>query len=101
MTMEVIHIHIIRPMARSRDRKSTRLNSSHVSISYAVFCWKKKTRGTSEAGLLGDCAWASANRGAARGHGSAGFAGGGPRVGRRPDAVEPLLPACPAYSATL
>src|SRR5699024_12253730 len=28
--------------ARSRDRKSTRLNSSHVSISYAVFCLKKK-----------------------------------------------------------
>src|SRR5437868_14688930 len=27
-----------------RDRKSTRLNSSHVSISYAVFCLKKKTR---------------------------------------------------------
>src|SRR5699024_7029174 len=26
-----------------QDRKSTRLNSSHVSISYAVFCWKKKT----------------------------------------------------------
>ena len=25
-----------------RDRKSTRLNSSHVVISYAVFCWKKK-----------------------------------------------------------
>src|SRR5207249_8128500 len=25
-----------------RDRKSTRLNSSHVSISYAVFCLKKK-----------------------------------------------------------
>src|SRR5207249_12265756 len=25
----------------SRDRKSTRLNSSHVSISYAVFCLKK------------------------------------------------------------
>src|SRR5207249_6466397 len=25
------------------DRKSTRLNSSHVSISYAVFCLKKKT----------------------------------------------------------
>src|SRR5690625_6484042 len=25
------------------DRKSTRLNSSHVAISYAVFCWKKKT----------------------------------------------------------
>src|SRR5690625_5682571 len=27
----------------SRDRKSTRLNSSHVAISYAVFCLKKKT----------------------------------------------------------
>src|SRR5438067_9114735 len=28
----------------NRDRKSTRLNSSHVSISYAVFCLKKKKR---------------------------------------------------------
>src|SRR5699024_12438174 len=28
------------------DRKSTRLNSSHVSISYAVFCLKKKTKTT-------------------------------------------------------
>src|SRR6266571_1441388 len=28
---------------RTRDRKSTRLNSSHMSISYAVFCLKKKT----------------------------------------------------------
>src|SRR6266487_5425669 len=28
--------------AVSRDRKSTRLNSSHPSISYAVFCLKKK-----------------------------------------------------------
>src|SRR5690625_2927070 len=28
----------------SRNRKSTRLNSSHVAISYAVFCLKKKTR---------------------------------------------------------
>src|SRR3712207_7968248 len=27
---------------RRRDRKSTRLNSSHVNISYAVFCLKKK-----------------------------------------------------------
>src|SRR5699024_11487338 len=27
-----------------QDRKSTRLNSSHVSISYAVFCLKKKTQ---------------------------------------------------------
>src|SRR5438067_3532682 len=28
----------------SEDRKSTRLNSSHVSISYAVFCLKKKKK---------------------------------------------------------
>src|SRR2546430_6215889 len=28
--------------ARERDRKSTRLNSSHSQISYAVFCLKKK-----------------------------------------------------------
>src|SRR6266542_6297659 len=30
------------PCPRSPDRKSTRLNSSHGSISYAVFCLKKK-----------------------------------------------------------
>src|SRR5690554_7442326 len=29
---------------RSKDRKSTRLNSSHVRISYAVFCLKKKKK---------------------------------------------------------
>src|SRR2546426_2238881 len=29
-------------VARARDRKSTRLNSSHLVISYAVFCLKKK-----------------------------------------------------------
>src|SRR5699024_12762795 len=33
---------LCRVCAASRDRKSTRLNSSHVSISYAVFCLKKK-----------------------------------------------------------
>src|SRR5690625_6920209 len=47
-------IHRLRPMMGRRDdvalaivgdgdRKSTRLNSSHVAISYAVFCLKKKT----------------------------------------------------------
>src|SRR5689334_24968834 len=30
------------PLASGLDRKSTRLNSSHSSISYAVFCLKKK-----------------------------------------------------------
>src|SRR2546427_8229026 len=42
-----INVRLIRPL----DRKSTRLNSSHSQISYAVFCLKKKktdsfTRGT-------------------------------------------------------
>src|SRR5205807_7723345 len=31
------------PLAEHLDRKSTRLNSSHLVISYAVFCLKKKT----------------------------------------------------------
>src|SRR2546421_8138103 len=31
-----------RPLASATDRKSTRLNSSHDQISYAVFCLKKK-----------------------------------------------------------
>src|SRR5437667_3164931 len=31
-------------VSTSLDRKSTRLNSSHITISYAVFCLKKKTR---------------------------------------------------------
>src|SRR5438874_6220878 len=34
----VVHL----AQARTVDRKSTRLNSSHVEISYAVFCLKKK-----------------------------------------------------------
>src|SRR5436309_8648432 len=32
------------PMPNEEDRKSTRLNSSHVKISYAVFCLKKKKK---------------------------------------------------------
>src|SRR5689334_23386239 len=32
------------PSSTSKDRKSTRLNSSHSSISYAVFCLKKKKK---------------------------------------------------------
>src|SRR5690606_40755896 len=32
-------------LTEARDRKSTRLNSSHVKISYAVFCLKKKIIG--------------------------------------------------------
>src|SRR5690625_6909478 len=37
---------------RYLDRKSTRLNSSHVATSYAVFCLKKKRAGVDEHGLL-------------------------------------------------
>src|SRR3712207_7248192 len=37
---------------RARDRKSTRLNSSHANISYAVFCLKKKTNNTTPVVLL-------------------------------------------------
>src|SRR5262245_65100459 len=33
-----------RPSAADQDRKSTRLNSSHLGISYAVFCLKKKKK---------------------------------------------------------
>src|SRR3712207_7160865 len=34
------------PVISDGDRKSTRLNSSHANISYAVFCLKKKTNKT-------------------------------------------------------
>src|SRR5688572_31717411 len=36
------------------DRKSTRLNSSHSQISYAVFCLKKKTNNTGTRSMLMD-----------------------------------------------
>src|SRR5690606_41723834 len=40
--------HGVEPMLM-RDRKSTRLNSSHVKISYAVFCLKKKKKNNKNA----------------------------------------------------
>src|SRR3712207_7362634 len=40
-TFEEAGLLLARP-AEPRDRKSTRLNSSHANISYAVFCLKKK-----------------------------------------------------------
>src|SRR5437667_8743314 len=36
--------HRSRPVDDLRDRKSTRLNSSHITNSYAVFCLKKKSK---------------------------------------------------------
>src|SRR6201989_753947 len=56
-------------MAFERDRKSTRLNSSHVEISYAVFCLKKRGK-----------PWA--RQGVGRGH------SGGLAVRRSPSARE-------------
>src|SRR2546430_13057344 len=41
------HVLLPHPGAAGRDRKSTRLNSSHSQISYAVFCLKKKKKKTS------------------------------------------------------
>src|SRR5258708_25979242 len=41
---ECLHVYLVRLRKRhTADRKSTRLNSSHQIISYAVFCLKKKT----------------------------------------------------------
>src|SRR5699024_12825131 len=37
-------LHALQILHLGLDRKSTRLNSSHVSISYAVFCLKKKKK---------------------------------------------------------
>src|SRR5436190_7395066 len=37
-------VHVRPPSLERADRKSTRLNSSHTVISYAVFCLKKKTQ---------------------------------------------------------
>src|SRR3712207_8300527 len=37
-----VAVHVGCPGDRGADRKSTRLNSSHANISYAVFCLKKK-----------------------------------------------------------
>src|SRR5258705_7277403 len=43
LTALVIYVSWRRAALRERrDRKSTRLNSSHLGISYAVFCFKKK-----------------------------------------------------------
>src|SRR3989442_3845377 len=39
-------VQVTRYVLAAADRKSTRLNSSHVRISYAVFCLKKKKKNT-------------------------------------------------------
>src|SRR5205807_8612454 len=45
-TLEIFSSRRLLVRPRSEDRKSTRLNSSHLVISYAVFCLKKKNKQT-------------------------------------------------------
>src|SRR5690625_6634361 len=45
VVIEIAMLHVIEDINEEEiDRKSTRLNSSHVAISYAVFCLKKKKK---------------------------------------------------------
>src|SRR3712207_7003332 len=48
LAAEEAHAHVL----QRGDRKSTRLNSSHANISYAVFCLKKKTQKTAHRPVL-------------------------------------------------
>src|SRR5437773_6871912 len=62
------HLHHPQPRHRGqdvRDRKSTRLNSSHITISYAVFCLKKKKKLTFR---TDQPAWIAANQEALERH---------------------------------
>src|SRR3712207_7563465 len=43
---------LVHAPCRPGDRKSTRLNSSHANISYAVFCLKKKTEAAAHANTV-------------------------------------------------
>src|SRR3712207_8400975 len=40
--LRMVHFAFVEAIGFRQDRKSTRLNSSHANISYAVFCLKKK-----------------------------------------------------------
>src|SRR3712207_7773404 len=43
LSSQVNKLEVVEYLRSKQDRKSTRLNSSHANISYAVFCLKKKT----------------------------------------------------------
>src|SRR2546430_7272174 len=49
-----------RTLLQGVDRKSTRLNSSHSQISYAVFCLKKKKRNSTTSSTCDACAYSPA-----------------------------------------
>src|ERR687890_688575 len=67
------------------DRKSTRLNSSHANISYAVFCLKKKTHSgsTRTRARAPQTTWSAPSRPSASGGGSVMFRGGRAAPGGR------------------
>src|SRR5690349_22354864 len=44
MALDLVSADRVVPIGTAGDRKSTRLSSSHVEISYAVFCLKKKNK---------------------------------------------------------
>src|SRR2546427_9398050 len=50
VVMEHGDVHALGQLLLDVDRKSTRLNSSHSQISYAVFCLKKKNTNTADGG---------------------------------------------------
>src|SRR5256885_2403640 len=55
LPQDVLHEAIVQELERllgQEDRKSTRLNSSHLVISYAVFCLKKKKKKLTAVSLL-------------------------------------------------
>src|SRR5437762_9862896 len=54
LLVALAHLHV--HADREGDRKSTRLNSSHRCISYAVFCLKKKTTDTRRRATPSDAA---------------------------------------------
>src|ERR1039458_1129405 len=78
---------------REPDRKSTRLNSSHLGISYAVFCLKKKQQLLAPPTLAAAAAnGQDAARRDATGHGEGGGAGSaGKAVGQRGAAQTPCF----------
>src|SRR3712207_7186538 len=53
LIINVLHGSYDKRMSTIRDRKSTRLNSSHANISYAVFCLKKKKKQALELQTVG------------------------------------------------
>src|SRR3970282_2340008 len=55
MTFGPAHAPLDHSHSREQDRKSTRLNSSHITISYAVFCLKKKKQLQLHQQLLTSC----------------------------------------------